>query len=198
MRDARVNLEIWTQLGAWEDEWDSIVQAQTAREGLGLDNPVGVAWEPKWRDAPKEADVQIATNLWRKMQAAGELGAKMWSVVKREKKMKEWEELPENVAHAISVGMKLEWRVLRIAREMGKELKPLRRREDVVKDIVETRALGRFEVPVEWTEKWGRIDWEQKEEGGLVDLGRERRVAAEGVRDERGFNYLPPIRTTAV
>ena len=197
MRLTRADLEVWTQLGAWEDDWDNLVQAQTAREVLGLDHPVRVVWEPRWRDAPKEVDFQIAHNIWRKMQAAGGLGAKMWSVVKREKKMKEWEELPENVAHAISVGMKLEWKVLRMAREMGRELKPLRRREDVVKDIVETRALGRFEVPVEWTEKWGRIDWEQKEEDGLVDLGRERSVDVGEVQDKR-HNYLPPIRTTAV
>ena len=93
-----------------EDKWDEIIHQQVRAEKgdkAALNFEQREAF-PHWVDAIRDARSEIYQKQKGNERKAAEQGMKMWTILKQERRLKNWEDLPINVAKAIRKGRRLE------------------------------------------------------------------------------------------
>ncbi len=148
------SLEVNYDLGLAEDDWDRSVRLQVAAE---LGDQATKKFEPAKRSWTTE--VQNSQNIihrrMRAKEAEGQqLGMRMWEIVKQEQRLKNWEDLPLNIAKAIRSIRKLEVRVYQFTQMYNTKYSfQLRSHNVPVTDEVECKQMGRFDIPVEFAKR---------------------------------------------
>ena len=148
------SLEVKYNLGLSEDEWDKAIQNQIFEE-IGPDEARKLGrLQPSWGLEAKKAQDLIYARIREKDKKAAELGLQMWGIVKQEQRLKNWEDLPINVAKAIKNIRKLEVRVHQFTQKHETKYQFQVRPHNIpITDEVECKQMGRLEIPVEYAKR---------------------------------------------
>jgi hypothetical protein len=152
------SLEHLRNVGLAEDAWDRLVydQMRSERPTGVIDESQSRSREPSWAEAPGQVRTQIYALIRQKGAKSGEMGTQMWEIVKQEHRLKNWEDLPFNVAKAIRKIRQVEVQLYKFtARHDTKYRFPLRPHNESITDQVEVKQLGRFDIPVEYVTRKG-------------------------------------------
>ena len=152
--DRLKSLEVKYDLALAEDDWDAIIKRQLSQEHGRPTAGMMVKPEPSWAMEVRDAQNLIYSHLRAKEVQGQELGLRMWEIVKQEQRLKNWEDLPINVARAIRNIRKLEVRIYQFTqRYETKYTFQLRSHNIPITDEVECKAMGRFDIPVEFAKR---------------------------------------------
>lgn len=152
---ARVDkYNVLIDLGRTEDEWDFRMRDLAVSE-LGAARARALnphdGGQTTWRTEAYGARTAVTETIKTRNLKNEALGQRMWMIAKQEQCLKNWEELPINVARAARKIRKLEIKVWRFAEtSSGKYSFTLRKHNDSIADEVECKTIGRLHPPVEW------------------------------------------------
>jgi hypothetical protein len=159
-------LEDLIALGDCEDEWDTMVWAQAQTElGTSIFAPQTPDLQrddsESWAIEALRMHQDLHALIHQKNEKAVELGEKMWTIVKQEQCLKNWEDLPVNVARTARTGRKLEIKVWKFAENSsGKYRFALKSHNVSIAVEIECKRMGRFRPKVEWAVR--KIERESK------------------------------------
>ena len=148
------SLEVDYDLAFSEDDWDMTIRRQLAKEhgsqAASMMDTTGSSWVTEVRNA----QTLIHNRLRAKEVQGQQLGLRMWEIVKQEQRLKNWEDLPLNVARAIRTTRKLEVRVHQFTQRYAtKYTFQLRPHNIPITDEVECKRIGRFDIPVDFAKR---------------------------------------------
>ena len=137
-------------LASLEDDWDRLITKQMHAEHIHVESTQERSWQEEVQNVAK----YITAQLRAKDGKALELGQRMWEIVKQERRLKQWEDLPFNVARSIKNIRKLEVRLFEHTKKHDTMYRfDLRPHTDPVTDQVECKAMGRLDIPVEYAKR---------------------------------------------
>jgi hypothetical protein len=148
------SLEEDINLGKVEDEWDDIIHEQMVKEFGRKFTAVKDLSEDRgltWFSAPKSQHTELYTEIRRKGNLNSVLGARMWDITKQERRLKNWEDLPDRVIQLLRRVREIEVRLSRWTKRVGTKYRfPLQDPRIYITHRVECKAMGHFHIPVEW------------------------------------------------
>ncbi|RMZ88255.1 hypothetical protein DV736_g4510, partial [Chaetothyriales sp. CBS 134916] len=119
VHEKRMDLEYYVKLGEFEDTWDKIIKRQMATEQARVmqqQEPPALSWTSTAAEA-----LLVQEALVRKIEAErGAHGQLLWSIVKKEQKLSDWETLPERVVRAAKKMTGIHLDLVRMAKRWGK------------------------------------------------------------------------------
>ena len=147
-------LDMNYDLALAEDDWDAIIRRQLDREHGSRAAAMVDSLEPNWATEVRNVQNLIHSRIRAKEVQGQQLGMRMWEIVKQEQRLKDWEDLPINIARAVRNIRKLEVKVYQFTQRYStKYTFQLRSHNDPITDEVECKQIGRFDIPVEFAKR---------------------------------------------
>jgi hypothetical protein len=137
-----------------EDQWDDIILRQMIEE-CGRNSiaarELSDTLSPAWSSAAQHEHTELYAEIHRKDKLNSVLGGRMWDIVKQERRLKNWEELPDRVIRLLRRVREIEVKLqLWTERVRTKYRFPLQDPRVYITHRVECKAMGHFHIPVEW------------------------------------------------